>query len=87
MTKRRLRVSGRGFGSHSGEVVRERKRPTGEVRPIISKQKNGKMKPKQFHEDETFGPDFEGARRAGVAAFVLVLVLAIISISMCAATI
>lgn len=45
------------------------------------------MKPKQFHEDETFGPDFEGARRAGVAAFVLVLVLAIISISMCAATI
>ena len=63
--KRRSSVIGkRGAGKHQVEPNRE-SRPAGQIKPVISKSKHGKMiRIDEFHDnDGDIGPDFATARR------------------------
>lgn len=82
MSKRRSSVIGkRGAGKHQPEHV-PNERPAGEVKPIISKTKHGKPVKYDLHE-ETFMPDFAGARRAATAFLLFAGLVAVLCVITC----
>lgn len=81
MSHRRSQVLGKhGPGKHQPEHVKEA-RPTGEVKPVISKTKHGK--PVKYYEPETYMPDFSGARRAAKAFLIFLALVLILCIATC----
>lgn len=71
MTKRRKHPIGAGKGRHGSEVQPAAKRPPGEIKPIISKSKHGKMI-HQFHDTDQ-RPITDGC--AGILAAIVALIL------------
>jgi hypothetical protein len=85
--KRRAAVLGkRGSGNYTPEQINGKKRPPGQVRPIISKSKHGKPMT-HFHDNENDLPDFDGARRIVTGCIWLCAIIAVFSIAMCSATV
>lgn len=71
MTKRRKHPLGTGKGRHGSEVQPAGKRPPGEVKPIISRTKHGKMT-RNFHDNDE-RPITDGC--AGILAAIIALML------------
>lgn len=71
MSKRRKHPLGAGKGRHGSEVQPAAKRPPGEIKPIISKSKHGKMI-HQFHDTDQ-RPITDGC--AGILAAIVALIL------------
>lgn len=87
MTKRRKHPLGTGKGRHGSEVQPAGKRPPGEVKPIISRTKHGKMI-RTFHDtDENPLPDFSGIRTAFGGWLWALAALAVFVVAMCGATV
>lgn len=90
MSKHRKHPLGTGKGRHGSEIQPATKRPPGEIKPIISKSKHGKMiHADEYHDtDEQMGPaDTTGIRRAFHTCLWLAAILAIFAIAMCSATV
>jgi len=87
MTKRRTHPNGTGKGRHGQEVQPDAKRPAGQIKPIISKSKHGKMISNFHNTDDDIGPDFAGARRVLKGCLWLSITAAILSVAMCGATV
>jgi len=86
--KRRTHPNGTGKGVHGKEAQIERKRPPGQIKPIISKSKHGKKMQTQFHDaDDDIGPDFAGARRAIKGCLWVLAIIAVFAVAMCGATV
>lgn len=83
MSKRKSAVLGkRGSGAHQPEH-QPNTRPPGEVKPVISKSKHGKMITKFHDTDENPLPDFSGIRTAFSGWLWALAVLAIFAVAMC----
>ena len=87
MSKRRSSVYGkRGAGAHQPEHTQSA-RPQGEVKPVRSRTKHGKMI-RTFHDtDENPLPDFSGIRTAFGGWLWALAALAVFVVAMCGATV